>query len=72
MCQTPADVEVHHIRRLADLPHPGQPHQPVWARLMAKKRRKTLIVCAPCHSHIHHDRQPEREVTQQSLESYVQ
>jgi hypothetical protein len=27
--------------------------QPAWAALMAKKRRKTLIVYAACHDHIH-------------------
>ncbi len=72
MCQTPADVEVHHVRQLADLNNPGPPHQPEWAKLMARKRRKTLIVCATCHSQIHNKRQSEREVTQKSLESYVQ
>jgi AI2M/AI1M-like, HNH endonuclease len=27
--------------------------QPAWAALMAKMRRKTLVVCAQCHDHIH-------------------
>ena len=27
--------------------------QPAWAALMAKMRRKTLIVCSPCHDWIH-------------------
>jgi hypothetical protein len=31
---------------------PGQP-QPPWAALMARKRRKTLVVCAACHDAIH-------------------
>ena len=64
MCQTHADVEVHHVRQLADLNNPGPPHQPEWAKLMARKRRKTLIVCAACHSQIHNKRQSEREITQ--------
>ncbi|MGH3407751.1 MAG: hypothetical protein ACRDRJ_35405 [Streptosporangiaceae bacterium] len=29
------------------------PGQPAWAALMAKMRRKTLIVCAACHNLIH-------------------
>ena len=29
------------------------PGQPAWAALMARKRRKTLIVCAACHEYIH-------------------
>jgi hypothetical protein len=31
----------------------GRRSLPAWAALMAKKRRKTLIVCAPCHDWIH-------------------
>lgn len=27
--------------------------RPAWATLMAKKRRKTLVVCTPCHETIH-------------------
>jgi group II intron reverse transcriptase/maturase len=52
MCEQPARVEAHQVRKLADLARTGQP-QPAWARLMARKRRKTLIVCAPCHAAIH-------------------
>src|SRR5215472_9535566 len=51
-CQQYAAVEVHQVRRLADLTRPGRP-QPAWEELMAKMRRKTLIVCVPCHQAIH-------------------
>jgi hypothetical protein len=51
-CEQPARVEAHQVRELADLARPGQP-QPAWAKLMTRKRRKTLIVCAPCHAAIH-------------------
>jgi group II intron reverse transcriptase/maturase len=51
-CGQPGPVEAHQARKLADLARPGQP-QPEWARLMARKKRKTLIVCAPCHAAIH-------------------
>ena len=51
-CQRHADVEVHQVRKLADLTRPGRP-QPAWAKLMAQMRRKTLIVCTPCHQAIH-------------------
>jgi len=37
---------------LSQLGKPG-PGQPAWAALMARMRRKTLIVCAPCHDWIH-------------------
>jgi group II intron reverse transcriptase/maturase len=51
-CEQPARVEAHQVRKLADLTRTGQP-QPAWAQLMARKRRKTLIVCASCHDTIH-------------------
>jgi AI2M/AI1M-like HNH endonuclease len=52
LCEHGATVAVHHIARLAQLGKPG-PGQPAWAALMARKRRKTLIVCQPCHKAIH-------------------
>jgi group II intron reverse transcriptase/maturase len=51
-CEQPAQVQTHQVRKLADLTRPGQP-QPPWAQLMIRKRRKTLIVCRPCHDRIH-------------------
>jgi group II intron reverse transcriptase/maturase len=52
LCEQKAEVEVHQVRKLADLTRPGRP-QPAWAHLMAKIRRKTLVVCAACHTAIH-------------------
>jgi hypothetical protein len=52
ICGQTGNVSVHHVRKLADLGQPG-PSQPVWATLMAKRRRKTLVVCTPCHDAIH-------------------
>jgi hypothetical protein len=52
-CDTRTDVEIHQVRKLADLTRTGQP-QPRWAQLMTRMRRKTLIVCNPCHQAIHH------------------
>ena len=49
LCEQRAEVEVHQVRKLADLTRPGRP-QPAWAHLMARMRRKTLVVCAPCHT----------------------
>jgi Type II intron maturase len=51
--QTWADVDAHQARKLTDLTRAGQP-QPRWAHLMARMRRKTLMVCHPCHHAIHH------------------
>ena len=52
LCEQGATVAVHQVAALADLGRPG-PGQPAWAALMARMRRKTLIVCAACHEHIH-------------------
>ena len=53
MCGHTGQMDVHQVRKLADLGPPGQPHQPAWAALMAKRRRKTLVVCHACHDTIH-------------------
>jgi group II intron reverse transcriptase/maturase len=52
ICGQTGNVSVHHVRKLADLGQPG-PSQPVWVTLMVKRRRKTLVVCTPCHDAIH-------------------
>jgi group II intron reverse transcriptase/maturase len=52
LCETGTTVAVHQVTRLKELGKPG-PGQPAWAALMAKMRRKTLIVCAACHECIH-------------------
>jgi group II intron reverse transcriptase/maturase len=52
LCETGTTVAVHQVAGLKELGKPG-PGQPAWAALMAKMRRKTLIVCAPCHDWIH-------------------
>ena len=52
LCEQSAPVEVHQIRKLAVLTESGRP-QPPWAQLMAKRRRKTLVVCTYCHQAIH-------------------
>ena len=51
LCETGTTVAVHQVTGLKEL---GKPEgQPAWAALMARMRRKTLIVCAPCHDWIH-------------------
>ena len=52
LCEQPGKVLVHQVRTLASLGKPG-PGQPAWAELMARKRRKTLVVCHPCHDAVH-------------------
>ncbi|MBL7499048.1 RNA-directed DNA polymerase [Frankia sp. CNm7] len=53
ICGSTDKVEVHHIRHLADLDKPGRREKPAWVRLMAMRRRKTLVTCRPCHEAIH-------------------
>jgi AI2M/AI1M-like, HNH endonuclease len=52
LCGQAEKVQIHQIRTLADLDQTGQP-QPEWMRIMAKRRRKTLVVCDACHASIH-------------------
>jgi len=44
-------IQVHHIRKLADLKGASS-----WAKVMASRRRKTLVVCEACHQKIHFGR----------------
>ena len=53
LCGSTVDVEVHHIRKLADLEVKGRPEKSLWAQNMAARRRKTLVVCRKCHMAIH-------------------
>jgi type II intron maturase/AI2M/AI1M-like HNH endonuclease len=52
LCETGTTVTAHQVTGLKQLGEPG-PGQPAWAALMAKMRRKTLIVCAACHDWTH-------------------
>jgi len=53
LCDSQEDIEVHHIRKLADLKKPGRKEKPVWVKRMIALRRKTLVVCRSCHIAIH-------------------
>ncbi|MFG2791642.1 hypothetical protein [Streptomyces sp. NPDC048419] len=46
-------LQVHHLRKLADLNRPGRPDRPSWMTLMAARRHTTLVVCSACHHSIH-------------------
>jgi hypothetical protein len=63
LCGQRAAVEVHQVAKLAGLHKPGRP-QPAWAALMTRMRRKTLVVCAPCHHQAIHNRQPTAKPTE--------
>jgi hypothetical protein len=53
LCEGEIGLQVHHIRKLADLNKPGRPERPSWVHLMAMRKRKTLVVCETCHQDIH-------------------
>jgi group II intron reverse transcriptase/maturase len=63
LCGSEDNCEVHHVRKLADLDQPGQKEKPLWAKRMAARRRKTLVVCQKCHEDIHRERSPRRKST---------
>jgi len=49
-------VEVHHIRKLADIDRPGRRPKAVWEKIMSARKRKTLVLCKPCHQAVTHGR----------------
>ena len=52
LCGTTLNIEVHHIRKPADLKQTGR-NKPQWAQIMAARKRKMLVVCQNCHNQIH-------------------
>jgi group II intron reverse transcriptase/maturase len=52
LCGSTENVQVHHVRKMADLKHRG-PDVPNWKKTMASRYRKTLVVCHRCHVDIH-------------------
>jgi hypothetical protein len=63
ICKQDTDIEVHQIRKLADLTRPGTVNRAEWMNIMTTKRRKTLMVCRPCHDAIH-STQPATPLTE--------
>lgn len=53
LCGSREKIEVHHIRKIADLKRSGRKEKPEWVKRMAYIRRKTLVVCKKCHYDIH-------------------
>lgn len=56
LCGSQEQIEVHHIRHLRDVQRQGQAPRPHWAKVMASRRRKTLVLCHACHQDVHHGR----------------
>jgi len=46
-------VEVHHVRKLADLNTKGRKSLPTYKKMMIARKRKTLVLCEKCHDDLH-------------------
>jgi group II intron reverse transcriptase/maturase len=53
VCSATGSVEVHHVRKLADLKGKGCKKLPDWAKIMIARQRKTLVLCRSCHATVH-------------------
>jgi group II intron reverse transcriptase/maturase len=53
VCGIDGPVEMHHIRKLADIDRPGRRPKEPWEKIMAARRRKYIPVCTECHDGIH-------------------
>lgn len=61
LCGSTEQVQVHHIRKLADLKKHGRT-LPMWAQTMVARQRKTLVVCHECHQAIHAGKPTRRKM----------
>ena len=54
-CGSHDNIEVHHIRKLADLKRrwQGRQRKPDWVTWMITRNRKTMILCQECHTNLH-------------------
>jgi group II intron reverse transcriptase/maturase len=59
-------IEVHHIRALKDLNKYDGREKPLWVKIMAARRRKTLVLCRPCHDDLHAGRPLKRKQVSRS------
>src|SRR4051794_29923734 len=66
ICGSTDRVQVHHVRKLADLKQrwQGRREKPRWVQYMLARRRKTLVVCHGCHTAIHAGRPTRTRPTQ--------
>lgn len=53
LCGSEENIEVHHIRKLADLNKHNGKLVPKWKEIMSARCRKTLVTCRDCHHTIH-------------------
>lgn len=53
LCGSEENIEVHHVRKLADLNKHNGKLVPKWKEIMSARCRKTLVTCRDCHHAIH-------------------
>lgn len=56
LCGSRRNIQVHHIRKVANLKKKGEKERPAWMETMVAMKRKTLVVCRDCHWDIHSGR----------------
>lgn len=49
--------EIHHVNKVKNLKG-----KILWEQMMISKRRKTLVVCTPCHDEIHRNNKQKRSI----------
>ena len=55
-CQkSEGSFEVHHVRKLSDL----KEGRKLWQVIMARRKRKTLVLCTSCHHLLHTGKLPD-------------
>src|SRR5450631_2095534 len=62
-------LEVHHIRALKDLGKYDGREKPEWVKIMAARRRKTLVLCQVCHRELHAGRPFRKKVSRSRTEA---
>jgi len=63
VCGTQENIEVHHIRKLANLMRKDRTQLSAGKRWMIAKKRKTIVVCRRCHDDIHGGRYDGRKLS---------
>jgi hypothetical protein len=56
VCGGQERIEMHHIRKLADLNKQGRREKPLWMKIMIARKRKSIPLCRTCHDDIHANR----------------
>lgn len=69
VCGATERIEVHHVRKLANLKRKGRKEQPDWAKVMIARRRKSLVLCRECHLATHGGKSRREVKRKEILES---